>query len=541
MGKDNSATRGFAVLSAAGILNKVLSVIYVPLLLQIVGDVGYGIYNAGYQIYVFIYVLTNSGFPVAISKLEAEFVAHGDYRNARRNLKVAEILLFSYGLFMTVITAVFARQITNTLGYERSYLVILTLSPTMLFSAMSCTYRGYFNGNSNMKPTAISQIIEQFLNVTLSLAFAVLLKPFGVEWACAGATVGTTLGSLGSALYLNFTYRKNRHYLDKNSSGIGKIIRVRALAFKLISYAVPIAINSVVIFGGDLVDLWNTKQRLVAAGFSSVDSYVKYGVLGKYMQLLNVPLAITAALYVAIITSFSSDVALNNRTMLKEHINQSFRMSLLLSIPSAVGLAVLSKPVFLFLYSEKYVDGWYLMAIGSIVIVLVSIVQIQTGILQAINKTKLATYSMLIGIVVKIFINYFLIAIPSINITGAVIGTIVCYVIAVYINGAYIKRHVPVKVRIKKHMGRPIVGSLAMGAAAGISYMLTFSILQKFAGTYLTNAVSTLFAVVIGMLVYGIVMLRIGGITLEDLRTIPFAKKLARFVPSYILSMAKVK
>lgn len=540
MSKNTSATKGFAILSAAGILNKVLSVLYVPVLLQIIGDVGYGIYNAGYQIYVFIYVLTNSGFPIAISKLQAELLTHGDFRNARRSLKITKVLLFTYGLVMATLTAVFAKQIATAIGWENSYLVILALSPTMFFSAISCTYRGFFNGNSNMKPTAMSQVIEQFLNVTLSLLFAILLKPYGLEWSCAGATVGTTLGSLGSALYLNFTYRKHKNFLDQKTSDDLKVIRLKVLARRLLSYAVPIAFNSVVVYGGNLVDLWNTRQRLDAAGFSQVDSYIKYGVLGKYTQLLNVPLAITAALHIAVIPSFSSAIALKDRKLLKEHINHAFRTSLMLSIPAAVGLGVLSKPVFLLLFSQKYVDGWYLMAIGSIVIILVSIVQVQAGVLQCLNKTRLSTIAMLVGIFIKIIINYFLIAIPSINIAGAVAGTIVCYMVAIYINKKYIRKFSPVKVRIKKHMGRPIVASAAMGVIAAVSHKLFALILGFFLGSYMTNALATLIAIAIGAASYGIIMLRIGGIDLEDLKTMPYGHKLMRFIPSRLLKEDRV-
>lgn len=541
MSHENTPARGFAILSAAGILNKILSVIYVPVLLQIVGEVGYGIYNAGYQIYVFIYVLTNSAFPVAISKLQAELLAHDDYRNAKRNLKVSKIMFFTYGMIMSVVTAVFANEIASFIGWERSYLVILALSPTMFFSAISCTYRGYFNGCSDMKPTALSQVVEQFLNVTLSLMFALILKPFGIEWACAGATVGTTLGALGSSMYLNYSYKKGRRYFDLPTPDDIKPIRLRVIAYKLLSYTIPIAINSVIIYGGNIVDLWNTRQRLIAGGFSSEDSYIKYGVLGKYIQLLSVPLAITAALHVAVIPSISSAIALEDNKLLKNYIDQAFRLSLMVSIPASVGLGILSKPVFLMLFSERYVDGWYLMAIGSVVIMLVSVVQIQAAILQSINKTRLATIAMVVGIIVKIAINYFLIAIPSINITGAVIGTIICYIIAAQLSSMYIEKYVPVKVRIKRYMGKPIVASVAMAVVVALSYKGAFALLQAVIGLYLGNAISTMASVMLGAVTYGVIMLRLGGMTTEDLKMIPYNHKLRKYIPQFLISLANYK
>ena len=541
MEKGKSATKGFAVLGAAEFLIKVLSVIYIPVLLQIVGDIGYGIYNAGYQIYVFIYVLTNSGFPVAISKLHAELIAHENYRDARRSFALARLLLTGYGLIMSVVTIVYAKQITSVLGYDRSYLVILALSPTILFSAVSSAYRGYFNGYSNMKPTAVSKIIEQLLNVSLSLLFAVILKPYGIEWACAGATVGTTLGSLGSALYLHNARVKDSHRLNHKTPDYVKRLKTKTIISKLLSYSIPIAINSIVVFGGNIVDLWNTKQRLIAGGFTSDVSYIKYGVLGKYSQLLNVPLAITAAMQVAMIPTFSTAVELKDNNLLKSYINEAFKTSLLLSIPAAVGLAVLSKPVFLLLFSQKYIDGWYLMAMGSVVIVLITIVQIQSGILLVFNKTGLSTIAMLFGIFIKIFINYFLIAMPSINITGAVIGTIVCYIIAAYANSKFMQKILPVNVVIKKHFGRPVIASAAMAIIVAAIYKILLIIFQSFMGLYLSNVFATIAAVAAGAFTYMVIMIKIGGITMEDLNNIPYSRRIKKFIPKSILTAAKIE
>lgn len=541
MEKNNSATKGFAVLSAAGILNKILSVVYIPVLIHIIGDYGYGIYNAGYQIYQFIYVLTNSGFPIGISKLQAELIAHKNFRDARRSLKIIKFIMILYGLVITILMAFFARQITGAINFDESYLVILALSPTMLFSAISSSYRGFFNGSSDMMPTAKSQIIEQFLNVTLSLTFAYLLRPYGIAEACAGATIGTTIGALGSALFLGHTYKGKQHILRKKTPDDVERLRTKALVKRFLSYSVPIAINSVLVFGGNLVDLWNTRQRLLAGGFSSEASYIMFGILSKYIQLLNVPVAFTAAMYVAIMPSFSAAIALKDWKLLKYYIDDSLRTSLMISIPAAVGIGVISRPVYLLLFSEKYADGWYLMAAGSIVIVLVSIVQIQSGILQSINKTRLSTISMLVGIVIKIFINYFLIAIPSVNVMGAVYGTIVSYIVAIFINAKYIDKFVNEEVPIKKHLGRPILSSAAMGVGVAVTYKLFSFLLSFIKSQYIVNAISTLIAIFAGVTIYVIVMLKIGGITKEDLSTIPYSSKLKKFIPAFILSMAKEK
>jgi Membrane protein involved in the export of O-antigen and teichoic acid len=541
MNKKESATKGFAILSAAGMLNKILSVLYVPILIRIVGDLGYGVYSAGYRVYTFIYIVTNSGFPIGISKLQAELLAHENYRDSKRSFRIIKLMMAAYGLVMAVLTALLAKQITGALHYEKSYLVILALSPTMLFSALSCSYRGFFNGHSDMKPTAMSQIIEQFLNVTLSLVFAVALMPKGIEWACAGATVGTTIGSLGSTLYLRATFNKKRRMLDGRTPGDVKPLSNSIIIKRLLSYVIPIAFNSIVVFGGDLIDLWNTQSRLLSAKFTSDVATIKFGILSKYSTLLNVPLAITTAMYVAAMPFFSKSIALKDYKQLKDHISDAYRTSLMISIPAAVGLAVLSKPIFLLLFSQRYLDGWNLMIIGSIVVVFASIVQIQGGMLQAANKTRLSTISLIVGLAVKTVINYILIAIPSLNIIGAVIGTIVFYVVAIYMNSRYIAKYVPVRVSIKKHMGRPIAASAAMAIAGSITYKLLFAVFHMAASTYISNALSTVAAILVSILTYGLIMLTIGGITEDDLNMLPYSRRIKKFIPSRILEKAQTK
>lgn len=541
MSKNESATKGFAILSVAGVLNKILSVIYVPVLMQIVGDWGYSVYSAGYKIYQFIYVLTNSGFPIGISKLQAEFLAREDYRDSKKSFRLIKILMASYGLIMTLLTIVFARQFTAAINFKDSYLVILALAPTMFFSAVSCSYRGFFNGHADMSPTAVSQVIEQFLNVTLSLLFAILLKPKGIVWACAGATVGTTLGSLGSALYLKLIYRHGRDQYDKTTSRYTEELPGRVIIRRLLSYVIPIALNSVIVYGGDIVDLWNTESRLLASGLSKYNAEVQFGILSKYTTLLNVPLAITSAMYIAVMPFFSKSIALHDYEQLRRHIDSAYRTSLTISVPAAFGLAVLSRPVFLLLFSESYVSGWNLMVIGSVVVILVSIVQIQTGIMQAINKTALSTIAMVAGIFAKILINYFLISIPSVNIKGAVIGTIVCYIIAIYINSRNIRKYIPVTISFKRFLGRPVVASSLMAAAAWASHVLIDFLLGHILGVYLSNALATIISVLLGVAVYGLMMIRTGGITIKDLDTIPGGRRIKSILPKSVLKMAGTK
>ena len=170
--KKQSTTKGFAILSAAGMFVKVLSLLYIGYLQRIITKGGYGYYSAAYQIYVFIYVLTNAGIPVAISKMISEFTAVKNYKDAVKSFKIARLLLLCLGMVMTLLLLLFAKPLTKLMDYEKSYLAVLALAPAILLTSIASAYRGYFQGRGNMTPTAISQVIEQVINIVFTLILA---------------------------------------------------------------------------------------------------------------------------------------------------------------------------------------------------------------------------------------------------------------------------------------------------------------------------------------------------------------------------------
>lgn len=534
--KQQSTTKGFAVLSAAGMLVKVLSLLYLPFLLRIIQDEGYGVYNVAYQVYVFVYVITNSGIPAAISKLVSELTAVGNYKDAVKSFKIARFMLLILGTVMSVLMMVFAYPLAKALHYEKSALSILALAPSILFTSVASAYRGYFQGRGNMTPTAISQVIEQILNTVFTLVFAALLIKYGLEAGCAGGTIGTTLGAFCSALYLIVFYEKNKIIrVPKVKSDI-EVVRYsnKAIARKIVRYGIPITICIGMTYAGNLVDLMNTKIRLLDAGLSDTQATISYGYLVKYQQLINVPIAIITALSMAILPAISGAAALKDKKNVADKINYAFRLCFMIAVPSAIGLAVLSLPIFKMLFTPRYASGAYLMTYGSIVLVFTSVMQIQTTILQSIGKLYTATLYSAVGIICKIIANYFLIAIPSINILGAVFGSIIGFSIPVMLNHKVIKRSIKVKFNFLAHSVKPLIASAFMGLVVYIVY-INIHFITNFAMkdyVYAANAVPTVIAIIIGMFVYLFGLILTGGITKEDLNTMP--SKVTRLMPEFM-------
>lgn len=540
-----SNTKGFTVLSAASIINKLLGILYVPVLTLILGDIGNSIYDAGYKIYQLVFMTTNAGIPVAISKMVSEQAASERYDVSYRTLKVSGALLFSLGTLTTIVTAVFARQFSAMTDWPESYLTILALSPTMLFTAVSCIFRGYFQGRSNMVPTGISQILEQAVNSIFTILFAWIMYRYGmnyalnhgftdealinleaVKFAAAGGTVGTSLGALVSALYLCRTFMKKKADILKeiSQSVIKDQIKynTRNLLKKIFQYAVPITLGSVAIYLASIIDLKFTRTRLIAAGFSVTDAMALYGILSvKYLKLLFIPITLATALATTILPSVSAAAAIGDRALLGRRISKSMKTILMIIVPAAIGMTVMAKPIIHILFPTTP-NGWDLLRVGSWTMILISVVSIQTAILQGIGKTYLPMVHMVIGLVLKLIINYNLIAVKSVNIKGAIAGSAVCYIFAFYMNYRSIKKLTGVRLDVKRLFNRPLSVSVIMGLFVLLIYegmiFMTGWLIKSF---FLQNLICTAIAIVSGMVIYYLLMIIAKGITAEDVKNLP--------------------
>ena len=527
-----SLTKGFAVMSAAGIIVKIMSFLYIPFLMAIIGDEGTGVYGVIYQVYVFIYVIANSGIPVAISKSISELTAMDNSKDALRAFKIARSYLIVLGLLLSLIMFITAKPVARMLNCEKAALGIAVLSPTLFITAVVSSYRGYFQGRGNMSPTAVSQVIEQFVNVFFTLLFAYLFRET-VESSCAGATVGTSVGALVAAIYLIYIFRKNREYKQRRNPNV-KRLSYGELAERIIKYSIPITICVAAQYAGNLIDLTNTMSRLNAAGYTETEASKLYGLLFKYQQLINAPVAIASALAATILPIISAAVAVKDEKQLKEKINYTFRLCFLISIPSSVGMAVLSKPMYTIL---GYGEGYKLMMYGSALLALMSVSQIQTSILQGAGKLYKATFYLLIGIVVKIIINYFLIAIRAINIMGAIIGSMAGFIVPIILNTIEIKKSLKVNVNLLKQISKPLVSSAFMGLAVWLVYKPLYFVLSFMGSNYIATAIATGISVLAGVVVFGYLMICVRGITKEDLNNMP--AKFRAIIPKRVLALIR--
>lgn len=523
--KEQSTGKGFAILSTATMIVKLLSLIYSPFLFKILGgNRAFGIYSVTYQIYTFIYVLTNAGIPSAISKLVSEFIAVEHYESSERIFKLSRLILFFTGTFMAILMFLISIPLTKFMNYPEARYSVIALCPAILFTSVASAYRGYFQGRSNMKPTAVSQVVEQILNTVFSLLFAAILIGFGIEYGCVGGTIGTTLGALVSAMYLIITYEKSRSSEVSNvEKSRNKIIHTNKYLIKrILKYSIPITLCIGVPSLGSLIDVYNMTSRLMAGGIENGHAQSLFGIYSKFIVLTAVPVTIISALAVTVLPAISKAVALNNRKLTENRINFAFKISFIISIPAAVGLSVLSKPIYMLL---KYNDGYNIMLAGAGVVIFMSLFQIQISILQGMGKIYIVTLFSILGIVIKYIVNYFLIANPGINIYGAIIGSFSGFLVPVILNSIYIKFNLKLRIELTSYIIKSVISSFVMGLASYIVYMALSFITGVFVKGYINNAVSAVAAIMTGIVAYLYTMIRNNGITKDEINLLPNSLK----------------
>ena len=529
--EEKSAGRGFLILSIAGIAGKLLSAIYVPLLTGVLGGAGYGIYVAGYDIFVFLIAVTSLGAQPAVTKVVTELRAVGNHKDALRAMKLSIRYLAIISIVIAGIFMALSFPISKLIYRERSALTFLFLGPAIIFAAILAGYRGYMQGVEEMESLAISQIIEQLINVVLSLVFAALLiwVTGSLEWGSAGGTVGTSLGAVVAIMYILYIYNKKgfKEEAELNHDPSRKRVSDKRIVKKLFMYALPITLVAAVQNFAGVIDSITLARSLNSAGFSELQIDNLTSVLSYYKTLVYVPLAIVTALGTSIFPKIIQAFVHKNKKELKKQTSYSFRMMYIIVMPAVFGLAILSKEIYTFLFPSN--SGYTLLMYGSSLLIFMSITTIQNVILQGINKLYLIIVSASLGLLAKIIINVILVSIPSVNIMGAVIATFVSFIIPTIINHRKIKQFFRVNIPIVKQAIIPTICSLLMTLVILIARFPIIKAAEALGGGRIVIAISTVILIGIGGLIYLYSMIYFGGIRRKDLDLI--SPKVYKFLP----------
>ncbi len=577
-GKSQSFLKGAAILGSSMVIVRLMGMVYKILLSGMYGGVGTGLFNSAYALYNPLFMLSTAGFPIAISRTVSESIAKKRYRDVRQIHKLSVPIFVIAGLLCFLAMVIGSFIYVRVINAQNAIFALLCLSPTIFFGCLMSIYRGYFEGMRNMTPTAISEIIEAscklFLGFTASLITMKLCMSeynrsgyvLGVKCASeaeanaatipvaiGAAIIGITLGSFFGFLFLFIRYKKGGDGItaaDLRSSppprGNGVIIRT------LVRTAIPIGLGSIVMSLADMIDSTLVQRRIYHIMETNPDALVNvygslipdevltsnsthtylYGCYGIALTLMMLVTAVTQVFGTTALPSVTAAWTSRDKNKLKANMETVIRVTVLITIPSGIGMSVLAEPLLSLIYSSPNVAnevaiGSKVLAVMGISVIFIAISTPLCSMLQAVGRMDVPLKLFVIGLIMKIVVNYILVGIPEINIQGANVGSIVCYgfvnVAAMFV----LCRETKITPDFVSILIKPLIASIASGLAAYFSEILfDFFLIQK---------IATLFAIITAIVVYVIVLLLIKAIKREDIVQMPKGNKIVKVLEKHKL------
>ena len=496
--KKHSLIKGTIILGLAGIVSKFLGLFFRWPLIMLIGDEGIGYYQMSYPLYTFFIALA-SGVPIAISKLVSEKNALGDKEGIMKVLKESFILMIFMGFGSTALLLIFSKHIISYLQWsEKSYYSLIAISIAPSFIAIMSVLRGFFQGLQNMKPTAVSQIIEQLGRVIVGVGLAVLLLPYGVEYAAGGAAMGASAGGLFGGVYLTIKYIR-----IKMPIRLFKLKKDEKVLESLLRISIPLSLGATVATIMGLIDSILVPKKLLEAGLTSKEATILYGQLtGKANVLVNVPLTLCVALCSAIIPIIAEAYILRRKNDIINKVEVAIKISSVIAIPSMLGLMFLAKPIMTLIF-PNYGEGYNILKYLALSIPATALAQISTAILQGTGHYFKPIINLFVGCVFKVMITLFMVPLPLFNIYGAVIGTIVAYTLAAYLNMKDVRKKLNISIDYYNTTIKPSYASVIMIIAVIISYNKTII----YTGS---NGIACIVSILLGIIIYIILVIAFG-------------------------------
>ena len=547
--KKQTFLQGTAVLAMATVLVKLMGFLFKVPLNNIIGEDGFGYFNTAYDVYNVLLMISTTGLPVAMSRMISQAQTLGNHAQIKRIYRTSLYVFLTIGMVGSLGMLFFCRQLSVMVTTnENSWAAIAALAPCVLLICLVSAYRGFFQGQSNMTPTSVSQIFEAVTRLVVGLGLAwlvmkltgeaavraqgIVLAPgetaqdYGdITLAAGGAILGVTLGSLISVVYLHHKFRQSNQIL---SLGGGTAKSTRSTMNELLSIAVPITLGSA---GLQIINLFDTMiymRRLTGAlQWTEKMADSAKGVYNFCQTVFALPCSFIPTITIAVIPAITASLTRKDLAEAKATSESSVRTMALIAMPCAAGLFVMAEPVIRLLCSTYTEDKIQLaatmLAILGLTVIFNSLVLLLNAIMQAHGDVVTPVVNMLIGGIIKIIVNYILVGQPNLNIVGAPIGTFICYISITALDLIAMKRHISARPAIFKNIIRPGLASAIMGAATFMVYRVLSNAISSWK---LACLLSLAFAVVL----YAVLAVFLRCLTYEDCMLLPKGEKIAKIL-----------
>lgn len=520
--------QGAAILTMGTILVKLIGALYKIPMNRIIGTEGFGHFNVAYSIFSVLLTVSTAGLPIAVSRMISQANTLGNRRQVQKIFHTSLRIFLIIGVLCSAVMLIFAPQLANWMEDPDAIYAIAVLAPAVLFLCIISSFRGYFQGQQYMTPTAVSQVIEAVVKLVLGLGavYIVLGLGFGTAEAAGGAIFGVTSGSVLAAVYLLFQYRKKHVRLtaaDRNSP----VLSTSDTAKQLLKLAVPITIGST---GLQIFNALDTKIILGrlqdAIGLTSKAASSLFGTYSAAQTFYMLPPALITPLAISIIPTVTAALTLSNFREARRTEESAVRMTALIALPCAAGLAVLASPIQKMAYNydtETLSVAGPLLAILGVAVIFNCMVSVTNAILQAHGKVTIPIYTTLVGGLVNIITDYVLIGMDAIGIYGAAIATIAYCAVIMFLNIAAMHKCMELPPRILQQFVKPMVATAVMAAGAYFSYEAVQRVVAS-------TTVAVLASIIIACIIYGVLVYVMKIITWYDCQLLPKGDLIARIL-----------
>lgn len=558
---------GAIVLTVATFVVKVIGALFKIPLANILGGVGMSYFVSAYDIFTPLYSFTVTGLGIALSRMVSEQVSQRAWGNVEAVLNAARHIFWTLGLVGMLLLAAVAPNFVQIINNPGALFSVYAIAPAILFSCISSIYRGYYQGLSNMVPTAASQVLEAGVKLIAgtALSYGVTLalrkqydttgQLFGrvfataeqadlsiFQYSAAAAVLGVTLSTFAGAAYISLRHR----HRAATATCVSQQLTSReesALGRQLIFIAIPISLSTLVVNLSALIDLVSVMNCLQIAIYQDVGiifsmyqglipQEVTSAILPEYLygsysglafSIFNLIPSLTAAIGISALPSVTRFWAVRDREQLEETISSVLRISLMAALPAGLGILVLSGPILNLLYPARAMEAAIIapvLRIMGISAILVAAATPINSILQAIGRERFPLVVLTIGAVMKLCTNLVLISRPEVNIQGVPYGTLLCYSFIVLVSTGAMVYFSHLRLSIWKILVKPLFCAIVSALAAYASYYLLFASMSR--------TVCTIAAIVLAGAVYMAMILLTRTITTSDLKMLPIDEKIVK-------------
>ncbi len=558
--KKQNFLHGATLLAAATIVVKVIGAIYKIPLQNILGNMGYSYFSSAYDIYTLLLLISTAGLPVAMSRMISQASSLGDHAQTRRVYNTSRAIFFAIGAVSTALMMVFCKALAASQEQPDAALAIFCLAPCAFLMGIISTYRGFFQGQGNMIPTSKSQVLEAVFKLGAGLVGAVLVLQLGgtIPAAAAAAILGVTISCAVSVGYLFVVFRKTAEpeILQEKQPGF-----CGATAKKLLAIAIPITIGSAglqllivaetSLYMNQIVDLLETgaldtplvaslRAEVLASAEKAgevltqaeIHSRIAASMKGIYnftQTIYNLPNSLITPITISIIPAITACLTLGDDKGVRENSESAARITGLLSLPCAVGLMVLSKPIMGLLGGYTGVQLTFaaqLMSILGISVFLRAVVLFTNSLMQAADHANIPVINMLSCGAVRLVAVFLLAGNPSIGMLCVPACTAACNLAIALLNLICLAKVVPQKSAILRNVLRPLLPSLLMGAVAYGSWQLILRVL----GENCSRIIQVGGPMALAVVVYIVCAAWLKSITKEDCMLLPKGEKIAKLL-----------